>query len=89
MSLLRERARPGLGIIEPCLPSPAKAPPSGPGLLHEIKRRPSRDAANQRARRVVQLPGRRADASRHHQKLTADERDELFRKFQRWRSTHE
>jgi bifunctional non-homologous end joining protein LigD len=26
-----------LGIIEPCLPSPAKAPPSGPGWLHEIK----------------------------------------------------
>jgi bifunctional non-homologous end joining protein LigD len=37
MSLLRERIRPGLGIIEPCLPSPAKAPPSGPGWLHEIK----------------------------------------------------
>src|SRR5215468_7563279 len=37
MSMLRERTRPGLGIIEPCLPSPAKAPPSGPGWLHEIK----------------------------------------------------
>src|SRR5690348_1106891 len=36
MSLL-ERTRPGLGVIEPCLPSPAKAPPSGPGWLHEIK----------------------------------------------------
>ena len=24
-------------LIEPCLPSPAKAPPSGPGWLHEIK----------------------------------------------------
>jgi bifunctional non-homologous end joining protein LigD len=35
--LLRERTSPGLGIIEPCLPSPAKAPPSGPGWLHEIK----------------------------------------------------
>jgi ATP-dependent DNA ligase len=34
---LRERTRPGLGIIEPCLPLPAKAPPSGPGWLHEIK----------------------------------------------------
>jgi ATP-dependent DNA ligase len=34
---LRERTRPGLGIIEPCLPSPAKAPPSGRGWLHEIK----------------------------------------------------
>jgi len=34
---LRERTRLGLGIIEPCLPSPAKAPPSGPGWIHEIK----------------------------------------------------
>src|SRR5215469_14825967 len=34
---LRERTRLGLGIIEPCLPSPAKVPPSGPGWLHEIK----------------------------------------------------
>jgi len=24
-------------LVEPCLPSPAKAPPSGPGWLHEIK----------------------------------------------------
>ena len=34
---MRERTNPGLGIIEPCLPSPAKAPPSGPGWIHEIK----------------------------------------------------
>ena len=34
---LRERTRPGLGIIEPCLPSPAKVPPAGPGWIHEIK----------------------------------------------------
>src|SRR5215470_3020567 len=34
---LRERTDPGLGIIKPCLPSPAKAPPSGPGWIHEIK----------------------------------------------------
>jgi bifunctional non-homologous end joining protein LigD len=34
---LRERTRPGSGIIEPCLPSPAKVPPSGPGWIHEIK----------------------------------------------------
>jgi bifunctional non-homologous end joining protein LigD len=33
----REHTRPELGIIEPCLPSPAKAPPSGPGWLHEFK----------------------------------------------------
>ncbi len=34
---LREHTRPGLGIIEPCLPSPAERPPTGPGWLHEIK----------------------------------------------------
>jgi len=34
---LRERTRLGLGIIELCLPSPTKVPPSGPGWLHEIK----------------------------------------------------
>jgi hypothetical protein len=28
--MLRDRVRPGLGIIEPYLPSPAKAPPNGP-----------------------------------------------------------
>jgi len=37
MSLRSERAAPRLGIIEPCLPSPVKVPPSGPGWLHEIK----------------------------------------------------
>jgi hypothetical protein len=37
MVLSRERTRPGLGLIEPCLPSPAKAPPSGAGWIHEIK----------------------------------------------------
>jgi bifunctional non-homologous end joining protein LigD len=34
---LRERTRPGLGIIEPCLPSPAKTPPAGADWIHEIK----------------------------------------------------
>jgi bifunctional non-homologous end joining protein LigD len=34
---LRERTRLGLGIIEPCLPKAAKAPPSGPGWIHEIR----------------------------------------------------
>jgi ATP-dependent DNA ligase len=34
---LGEHTRPGLGIIEPCLPSPAERRPSGPGWLHEIK----------------------------------------------------
>jgi len=52
---------------------------------------PSRHAANQRAPRLSQLLGHRADASLRHHKLTAEERDELFREFQQWkdRSTHE
>src|SRR5947207_10961885 len=37
MSLRNERVARRLGIIEPCLPSHAKASPSGPGWLHEIK----------------------------------------------------
>jgi hypothetical protein len=32
-----QRSRRTVGLIEPCLPSPAKTPPSGPGWLHEIK----------------------------------------------------
>jgi bifunctional non-homologous end joining protein LigD len=31
-----QRSRPG-GFIEPCLPSPADSPPSGPEWVHEIK----------------------------------------------------
>jgi ATP-dependent DNA ligase len=31
------RSRRTVGFIEPCLPSPAKAPPSGPEWIHEIK----------------------------------------------------
>jgi ATP-dependent DNA ligase len=36
-AMLRSRPRRRGSFIEPCLPSPAKAPPSGPGWLHEIK----------------------------------------------------
>jgi hypothetical protein len=32
-----QRTRGAIGFIEPCLPSPAKSPPSGPDWLHEIK----------------------------------------------------
>ena len=32
-----QRSGRAAGLIEPCLPSSAKAPPSGPGWLHEIK----------------------------------------------------
>jgi ATP-dependent DNA ligase len=36
--LLRERVtRRGIAAIEPCLPSPVKTPPAGPGWIHEIK----------------------------------------------------
>ena len=35
MVLLRKRSL--VGFIEPCLPSPAKAPPIGSGSIHEIK----------------------------------------------------
>jgi ATP-dependent DNA ligase len=34
--MLQRSARAG-GLIGPCLPSPAKAPPSGPDWLHKIK----------------------------------------------------
>jgi bifunctional non-homologous end joining protein LigD len=36
MVLLRSKS-PLVGFIEPCLPSPAKVPPIGPGWIHEIK----------------------------------------------------
>jgi bifunctional non-homologous end joining protein LigD len=37
MPLFRPRARPLSGNIEPCLPRPARAPPTGPDWIHEIK----------------------------------------------------
>ena len=37
MSLFRPRLRPPPGNIEPCLPRPAKAPPTGAAWIHEIK----------------------------------------------------
>jgi ATP-dependent DNA ligase len=37
MDLSRERKSRLVGFIEPCLPSPAKVPPSGPHWIHEIK----------------------------------------------------
>jgi hypothetical protein len=35
--LLRSRRPPPAGFNEPCLPSPAERPPTGPGWIHEIK----------------------------------------------------
>ena len=37
MVLLSGRSSHLVGFIEPCLPSPAKVPPSGPDWIHEIK----------------------------------------------------
>jgi bifunctional non-homologous end joining protein LigD len=37
MVLLRERRRTLPGFVEPCLPTLAKKPPSGPDWIHEIK----------------------------------------------------
>jgi ATP-dependent DNA ligase len=37
MPLFRPRIRRASGNIEPCLPRPAKAPPTGPDWIHEIK----------------------------------------------------
>ena len=34
---LRERLSAGMGFVEPCLPFPAKKPPAGSNLIHEIK----------------------------------------------------
>jgi ATP-dependent DNA ligase len=35
--MLSRTRLPPSGFIEPCLPSPAEHPPSGPGWIHEIK----------------------------------------------------
>src|SRR5215510_11880286 len=37
MMLVRTRPARPAGFIEPCLPSPAERPPSGPGWVHEIQ----------------------------------------------------
>ena len=53
MMSLRERARRGLGMIEPRLPSPAEAPPRGPGWIHEIKHDGFRIISSKRAPGVI------------------------------------
>jgi bifunctional non-homologous end joining protein LigD len=62
---LRERTRPDLGIIEPCLPSPAKVPPSGPGWLHEIKHDGSRILAHRDSASVRLITRNGNDFSSH------------------------
>lgn len=46
------RKYPPAGFIEPCLPSPLKKPPSGPGWIHEIKHDGFRIVAYREAQRV-------------------------------------
>jgi ATP-dependent DNA ligase len=41
------------GLVEPCLPSPAKAPPSGPDWLIEIKHDGFRIVALRDGKRVL------------------------------------
>jgi bifunctional non-homologous end joining protein LigD len=52
---LRESIRSGLGTVEPCLPSAAKAAPSGAGWLHEIKHDGFRILARRRDNASVRL----------------------------------
>jgi bifunctional non-homologous end joining protein LigD len=54
------RLRP-VGFIEPCLPSTAAKPPSGPGWLHEIKHDGYRIMAWRAADRVRLLTRNRSD----------------------------
>jgi bifunctional non-homologous end joining protein LigD len=46
------RKRIPAGFVEPCLPSPIKSPPSGPGWIHEIKHDGFRIMARRDARGV-------------------------------------
>jgi ATP-dependent DNA ligase len=43
--------------FEPCLPKPAKEPPSGPGWLHEIKHDGFRIVAQKEGERVRLISG--------------------------------
>jgi hypothetical protein len=65
---LRERTRPGLGIIGPCLPSPAKVPPSGPGWIsrNQTRRLPDSGPTRRRWR-----PAHNASWQRFHGALSA------------------
>ena len=67
---LRERTRPGLGVIEPCLPSPAKAPPVGPDWLHEIKHDGFRIMARRDSAgvRLITRAGNERDQNLHQEK---------------------
>jgi bifunctional non-homologous end joining protein LigD len=61
MALLRERRSRGIGFVEPCLPSSAKLPPSGPGWIQEIKHDGFRVVARRDAKGVQQLITRKGN----------------------------
>ena len=46
------------GFIEPCIPTTARVPPSGPGWLHEIKHDGYRLVARLEGSRVADGAGR-------------------------------
>ena len=64
MSLFRPRLRPPPGNIEPCLPRPAKAPPTGAAWIHEIKHDGFRILARRDGPKVTLI-------SRHGRDLTS------------------
>jgi ATP-dependent DNA ligase len=52
LSIMLQRSGRAIGLIEPCLPSSAKAPPSGSDWLHEIKHDGFRILARRDLKRV-------------------------------------
>ena len=54
--LVRTRPARPAGFIEPCLPSPAERPPTGPGWVHEIKHDGFRMMVRHRSRRYCGMP---------------------------------
>jgi bifunctional non-homologous end joining protein LigD len=63
--LFRMRA-PAAGFLEPCLPSPAKLPPAGPGWIHEIKHDGFRMMARRDGAGIRVLTRNGHDWSRHY-----------------------
>jgi ATP-dependent DNA ligase len=69
--MLSERSRPKAAFIEPCLPSPGKRPPAGPGWVHEIKHDGFRIMARRDAAGVRLLTRKGNDFSRRFQPSSA------------------
>jgi hypothetical protein len=73
--MLQRSPRAG-GLTEPCLPSPAKAPPSGPEWIHEIKRDGFRILARRDGVRLTCHSLRQGRGSRLRRAWLDDRRDE-------------